>query len=110
MNKKMLQLVSFGFVIILIAGCKGGKGNIGRLIAYHIPSQEAQWIRNGDPIEFEGELWYPADGIETLLDSEVYLMGEYKSVQFFTDKLDIRPYDRLYTKFDKNKFRYFLKK
>ena len=71
---------------------------------------EAEWILNGEPIQFEEELWYPIDGVESFLDSEMRLMGEYHNIQFFTDKVDIRPYDRLYTKFDKNKFRFFEKK
>ena len=71
---------------------------------------EAEWIRNGQPIEFEGELWFPADAIENLLDSEVYLVGEYRGVQIFVEFADVRPYNRLYTKFAKNKFRFFEKK
>jgi hypothetical protein len=70
-------------------------------------SSESEWIRNGEPIEFEGKAWHPQDGIESLQDSEVLLMGTYRDVRFFIDKLDVRPYDRLYTKFDTNKFRYF---
>ena len=77
---------------------------------YRFPSIEAEWIQNGDPIEFEGELWYPTDGVENLLDSEMYLVGEYRGVQFFIEKTDVRPYDRLYTKFAQNRFRYFQKK
>ena len=33
--------------------------------------QEAQWIRNGESIIFEGEEWRPKDIIENLLDDEV---------------------------------------
>ena len=74
-----------------------------------VPS-EAEWIRNGEPVEFEGERWYPQDGIENLLDSEVYQVGEYRSVPVFVEMTDVKPYDRLYTKFSKNKFRFFEKK
>ena len=72
-------------------------------------AMEAEWIRNGEPIEFEDELWYPADSIEIFLDSEVSLIGEYQGVQFFIDKVDVRPFERLYTKFGRNKFRFFEK-
>ena len=82
-------------------------GNIGQLQSYSVPAVEPEWIRNGEPIEFDGELWYPVDGIENFTDSEVYLMGEYRNVQFFADKIDVKPYDRIYTKFGKNKFRIF---
>jgi hypothetical protein len=71
---------------------------------------EAQWIRDGKPMEFEGELWYPKDGIETLLNSEVLLLTTYIGIPLFIDKIDVRPYNRLYTKFAPNKFRYFERK
>ena len=73
-------------------------------------SAEVDWIRNGEPIEFENELWFPVDDMEILLDSEVYKVAEYKQVEVFVEKKDVRPYNRLYTKFDKNQFRYFQKK
>ena len=95
---------------LLTAGCASSKsGNIGNLQSYATPVNEAGWIRNGDPFEFEKELWYPQDGIENLLDSEVVLLGEYHNVQIFADKQDVRPFNRLYTKFNKNQFRYFEK-
>lgn len=71
---------------------------------------EAEWIRNGEPIKFEGALWFPADDVESFLDAEMRLMGEQNGVQFFVDKVDVRPFNRLYTKFDKNKFRFFEKR
>ena len=60
--------------------------------------------------EFEKELWYPIDSLENLEDTEMYLMGDYQEIQFFVEKMDIRPYDRLYTKFSKHKFRVFKRK
>jgi len=95
--------------VVFLTGCQTTKRNVGQLHTYRLAASEAEWIRNGEPIEFEGEKWYPADGTESLLDSEGYLTGEYRGVQFFVDKIDVRPYDRLYTKFSKNKFRYFTK-
>jgi hypothetical protein len=77
---------------------------------FPILSTEAQWIRDGLPIEFEGSLWYPADTIESLTDEEVYLLGTFKEVQFFIEKTDVRPFNRVYTKFSRNKFRYFKKR
>ncbi len=44
------------------------------------------------------------------MDSEVLLLGEYRNVQFFIDKIDVRPYARLYTKFANNQFRFFKKR
>jgi hypothetical protein len=98
------------FSLVFVAGCQSTKGNTGNLQNYSFNSIEAEWIRNGHPIEFEDGLWYPADGVEGFLDSEMRLMGEYHGVPFFVDKVDVRPFDRLYTKFDKNKFRFFEKR
>ena len=96
-------------LVFLAAGCAspGGKGSnwISTSVAV-----EPEWIRNGEPIEFEGELWYPADSVENLLNSEVYQVGEYREIQVFVDYTDVKPYDRLYTKFSKNKFRFFQKR
>ena len=92
------------------AGCQTGRSGNTNVNVFLLSASEADWIRNGEPIEFEKEKWYPQDGIESLLDSEVYIMGEYRGVQFFVDRTDVRPYNRLYTKFGKNKFRYFKKK
>jgi len=102
----MLLICVFAF-----GGCETTKGNIGNMPSYKIPlSGEAEWLRNGDPIEFEGELWYPQDRVNVLIDAEVHLMGEYKGVQFFIEKIDVRPYNRLYTKFANNKYRIFTKR
>lgn len=77
---------------------------------YSFPDIEPEWIRNGQPLEFEGELWYPQDDIALLTDPEVMRVGFYKDVEVFIAKTDIRPYNWLYTKFGKNKFRIFEKK
>ena len=98
--------------LIFLAGCYSmnkTSGNIGDVQSYPFPSVEAQWIKNGEPVEYQGELWYPQNGIEALLDSEVYLLGEYKNVQFFAEKIDVFPLERIYTKFGRNKFRYYEK-
>ena len=109
-TKLKRSLLYFYAVILLISGCQASSaGNIGQLQSYAAPTVEADWVRNGEPIEYEGEKWLPMDGTESLLDSEVQLMGEYRGVQFFTDKEDVRPFHRLYTKFGRNKYRYFEK-
>ncbi|MBN1870214.1 MAG: hypothetical protein JW847_06555 [Candidatus Omnitrophica bacterium] len=100
------------FLFFLFTGCQSAapKGNVGHVHSYPIPTIEADWIRNGDPIEFENALWYPADDIEAFIDSEMAMMGEYKGVPFYIDKVDVRPYNRIYTKFGRNQFRFFEKK
>lgn len=94
----------------VLSGCKSTTGNSGSVQSYRVLEGEAEWIRNGEAIEYEGDWWYPQDGVESLLDSEVYLLGEYRGVQFFSDKVDVKPYERIYTKFNKNMFRYYKKK
>ena len=110
MNNKQKQL-GFGLWLVLtvfLGGCTSlSSGNDGQVQSYPSPAIEAAWIRNGEPIEFEGAKWYPVNDYEVLDDSEVYQVGEYKGVQFFVAKIAIKPYNRLYTKFEKNKFRYF---
>ncbi len=76
---------------------------------YPAPENEADWIRNAEPIEFENELWYPVDDIENLIDDEMLSLGEYRLVKFFAEKKDIKPYERLYTKFGRHKYRVFEK-
>ena len=92
---------------IFLLGCAQPPGNVGRIQSYSAPVVEAEWIRNGQPIDFDDELWFPVDDVETILDSEVYLIGNYQGVEIFIEKTDVRPYDRLYTKFDTNKFRIY---
>ena len=95
--------------VVFAAGCVNGRmgNNNGQLQRYSYPVIEAEWIRNGEPIEYGGQRWFPVDDIETLMDPEVAQIGEYKGTQIFVDKIDTKPYDRIYTKFAKDKFRYY---
>jgi hypothetical protein len=92
-----------------LCGCRSTGGNVGKLQSYPFKTTEAAWIRNGEPIDFEGDLWFPVDGVETLLDSEVEIVAEYRNIQVFVEKIDVRPFNRLYTKFGRNKFRFYEK-
>lgn len=106
-------LVLFQCFLLIVgsSGCVSSSGsNGGQLESFSFMLPEAEWIRNGDPIEYDGKLWYPQDETENLIDSEVYLLGEYRGVQFFIEKIDVKPYDRIYTKFSRNRFRYFQQK
>ena len=104
------KLIFLSFLCFLFVGCSPMKGNIGNMATYSFSFVEPEWLRDGEPIEFEKELWSPEDNFEVLLDSEVYLLGEYREIQFFAERIDVRPYNRLYTKFGQNKFRTFSKK
>jgi len=94
---------------VFAAGCVNGHtgNNDGQLQSYPYPAVEAGWVRNGEPIEYGGQRWFPVNDVEVLMDSEVTPIGEYKGMQIFVDKIDTKPYDRIYTKFAKNKFRYY---
>ena len=99
-------------LVLVLAGFGGGcaslnSDNNGQIQSYPAPIIEAGWIRNGDPIIYGGTKWYPVNDYEILQDSEVFQVTEYKGVQVFIEKIDTKPYERIYTKFDKNKFRYF---
>lgn len=110
MNNKR-KLLGLGLCFI-VTGFWGGcttvnSGNNGQLQSYPAPVIEAAWIRNGQPIEFDSGKWYPVNDFEVLQDSDVFQVAEYKGVQVFVEKIATKPYERIYTKFDKNKFRYF---
>jgi len=99
-------------LLFILTGFSGGcsslnLGNSGQVQSYPAPVIEAGWIREGGPIEYDGYKWYPVNDYEVLQDSEVFQITEYKGVQVFVEKIAVKPYERIYTKFDKNKFRYY---
>ncbi|MEW5894221.1 MAG: hypothetical protein AB1650_00440 [Candidatus Omnitrophota bacterium] len=101
--KKFLLLA----VCLVLSGCSSVERNQGTMAKYSVPDEEARWIQNGNPIDFEDRLWYPQDRFDVLLDSEVYYKGEYRGVPFFVEKVDIKPYNKIFTKFGRNKFRVY---
>ena len=109
--KNKLKCLGLGLMFMLtgsLTGCSTlGSGNNGQVQSYPSPVIEAAWIRNGEAIEYGGYRWYPVNDYEILQDTEVYQVAEYKGVQVFVEKIATKPYARIYTKFDKNKFRYF---
>ena len=109
MERKILNLFIFcsGFLFIFL-GCTLNKNNgLSNIGLYAFPSEEPNWIKNGEPIIFEGRSWFPQDQVDILLDEEVLPLGDYQDVKFFAAKVDVRPYERLYTKFGPNKYRVF---
>ncbi|MEI7998451.1 MAG: hypothetical protein WCH62_02975 [Candidatus Omnitrophota bacterium] len=114
MNRSRSFLFGLGGLLascfLLISCAHTSTTNEGHIQSYPEPVIEAGWIRDGQPIEYDGQKWYPVNDVEVLLDSEVYQITEYKGVQIFVDKVDTKPYHRLYTKFARNKFRYFEKR
>jgi len=101
------MFVLLGFIAFL-GGCSTmTPENNGQIQSYPAPIIEASWIRDGLPIDYDGHKWYPVNDYEIMDDSEVFQIFEYKGVQVFVEKIATKPYERIYTKFDKNKFRYF---
>lgn len=89
------------------AGCVLSQRGSGPAIISATQLTEPAWIRNGESILFESQYWFPTDEVENLLDSEVYEAGMYRDVPFFVEKTDVRPFDRIYTHFSKNRYRAF---
>ena len=109
MKNVILRFLGAVILLAAVSGCVQHGGNTGQMSFFVVPETEAAWIRAGQPIEFEKEQWYPQDDLDVLLDSEVEKLGEQYGVEFFIEKMDVRPYTHLYTKFARNKFRVFEK-
>ncbi len=92
---------------VAVAGCSLPKR--GDEIPVMIAAQltEPEWIRNGEPVVVEAEEWYPTDEVENFLPAEVYEAGVFRDVPFYVEKTDIRPFERLYTRFAPNRYRAF---
>lgn len=103
----MKRGILFFAAAVVLVGCTHAQHNEGLMAKYAVPEIEAEWIRNGEPIDFDGQLWYPQDRYDILLDSEVFYKGEFRGVAFFVEKIDARPYEKVFTKFGRNKFRVF---
>lgn len=106
---KRIGLMCLVVVCLFWQGCAGlARSSRSELSA--VPLTEAEWIRNGEPVEFEGERWYPTDELENLLSEEVFLISEIRGVPFFVDRADVKPFGRLYTQFRLNRYRAFEKR
>ena len=104
---KKILTVTMWFSMVFLAGCVLPQRGDAPSIVDATQLTEPVWIRNGEPIVFEAEDWFPMDEVENLLDSEVYQAGTYRDVPFFIEKTDVRPFDRIYTHFSKNRYRAF---
>ncbi len=92
-------------MLLVSAGCATApRGEeLADMTAAHL--DEPEWIRNGEPIIFEAVEWFPTDEVENLLGSEVYAAGTFRGLPFFIEKTDVRPFERLYTRFAVNRYR-----
>jgi len=93
--------------LLPFAGCTLPERGNGPSALGSVQLTEPVWVRNGEPLIFEAEEWFPTDEVENLLDPEVYQAGTYRDVPFFVEKTDVRPFDRVYTYFSRNRYRAF---
>ncbi|MFH0753250.1 MAG: hypothetical protein V2A70_01645 [Candidatus Omnitrophota bacterium] len=107
--KTYRMLLGFMLLVLFFGGCALSQRTDGPAIISAAQLQEPVWIRNGEPIIFEGEKWFPTDEVESILDTEVYQAGMYRDVMFYLEKTDVRPFERAYTRFAKNRYRAFEK-
>jgi hypothetical protein len=108
----MRKFLIFSFIIlstIVVSGCSFPKSG-DNVMVVPVPISEPAWIRSGEPIQFEGENWYPTDEVENLMDNELDEAGTYRDVTFFLAKTDVKPFDRIYTRFAKGRYRAFEKR
>lgn len=91
-------------LLILVSGCVSYAPGQFR---GDFPIKESAWIKEGQPIIFEDRSWYPTEDVENLLDSEMDLLGEYKDVPFYIERRQIKPFNRIYTKFGNHQYRLF---
>ncbi|MFC1593777.1 hypothetical protein ACFL38_00445 [Candidatus Omnitrophota bacterium] len=105
MKKGIIVLLLVVCVCVFTFGCMNRSRFRG-----DYPFKESDWIRDGDPLMFENTHWHPTDDVENLLDREVEYVGEFRGIPFYIEKRDVRPFERLYTKFGYHQFRVFKKR
>ncbi|MEI6437462.1 MAG: hypothetical protein WCO69_01780 [Candidatus Omnitrophota bacterium] len=98
-----------GMMLLVLAGggCSMPSRSLDNGAAALVAPVEAEWIRNGQPMEFDDLTWYPTDDVERLLDNEMYKIGQYKDVPVFIERIEVKPYARVYTRFEKGRYRAF---
>ncbi len=94
------------FLIFVCAGCSLPSRTLDNA-NMSAPAMEPEWIRNGEPIEIEDLSWYPTDEVERLMDNEVYQIGKYRDMAVFVERVDVKPFARVYTHFEKGRYRAF---
>ncbi len=104
--KKILMAVLF-LVTGVVAGCVMPQRDDNQGLITVTQLTEPVWIRNGEPVSFESEDWFPTDEVENLLENEVFQIGMYRDMPLFVERADVRPFERLYTRFSRNRYRAF---
>jgi hypothetical protein len=97
-------------VLLALGGCQTMQSGPDASAMAGLERGEPGWIVNGEPISFEGNAWFPTDEVERFLESEVFRLGVYREVPFFVDRTDVRPFERIYTRFAPGRYRAFEQK
>lgn len=100
-------LVMVMLAIVACAGCSLPSRALDNNVNASATAAEPGWIRNGEPIDFEKAFWYPTDEVERLMDNEVFQVGQYRDTAVFVERVDVKPYARVYTRFGKGRYRAF---
>ncbi len=104
MKNKGFIFIALMLCAIIFTGCATGSWSR-RSKDYAI--KEADWVREGKPIIYESKSWYPTEYIENHLDKEMEYIGEFQQLPFYVELRQIKPYNRVYTKFNYHKYRLF---
>ena len=104
--KKMHVLVLF-VIMGSLAGCVVPQPRGDQGINISAGLDEPAWVRNAEPLSFEEEDWFPTDEVESLLENEIFQVGVCRGLPVYIEKTDVRPFERLYTRFAKNRYRAF---
>ncbi|MBF0388271.1 MAG: hypothetical protein HQL20_10565 [Candidatus Omnitrophica bacterium] len=103
--------LAWGLTMVLLlcagAGCAGSSRALDNGVNSGAPLTEPDWIRNGEAIELENNIWFPTREVERFMDGEMFRIGNYRGVEVFIERTDIRPFARLYTRFDQGRYRAF---
>ena len=104
----MRGMLAVVFLLVFAgAGCSLPSRSLDSNVNASTAITEPEWIRNGEPVEIEQASWYPTDEVERLMDNEVFQIGKYKDVPVFIERVDVKPYARVYTRFEKGRYRAF---
>lgn len=107
MPKKGLLTTILALLVLGAAGCATNQSGA---FNKDFSTREAGWVKEGKPIIFGSSSWYPTEYIENHLDAEMEYVDQFQNVPFYVERRQIKPFDRIYTKFDYHKYRLFLEK
>jgi hypothetical protein len=92
--------VSVMLALLACAGCAAPREKV---------PAEPDWIREGQPLVYEGANWLPQRRSEVFAESDLEQVGEYRGVPFFAERADLKPYATLYTTLGPYEYRAFKK-